>query len=58
VPVGDDAALAEAIEAILDDPPPSGCLRARAELFSVDRAVDNYLKLLLPSPPSGYQQQS
>jgi glycosyltransferase involved in cell wall biosynthesis len=58
VPIGDDAALAEAIEAILDDPPPSGCLRARAELFSVDRAVDNYLKLLLPSPPSGYQQQS
>jgi glycosyltransferase involved in cell wall biosynthesis len=53
VPVGDDPALAEAIEAILDDPPPSATLRARAELFSVDRAVDNYLKLLLPSPPSG-----
>jgi glycosyltransferase involved in cell wall biosynthesis len=53
VPIGDDAALAEAIEAILDDPPPSGRLRTRAELFSVDRAVDNYLKLLLPSPPSG-----
>jgi glycosyltransferase involved in cell wall biosynthesis len=53
VPVGDDAALAAAIEAILDDPPPSGSLRARAELFSVDRATDNYLKLLLPSPPSG-----
>jgi glycosyltransferase involved in cell wall biosynthesis len=57
LPIGDDAALAAAIEAILDDPPPSGRLRARAELFSVERAVDNYLKLLLPSPPSGYQQQ-
>jgi glycosyltransferase involved in cell wall biosynthesis len=50
VPVGDHAALAEAIEAILDDPPPSATLRARADLFSVDRALDNYLQLLLPSP--------
>jgi glycosyltransferase involved in cell wall biosynthesis len=58
VPVGDAAALAEAIEAILDDPPPAERLRARAELFSVERAVDNYLKLLLPSLPSGQQQQS
>jgi glycosyltransferase involved in cell wall biosynthesis len=48
VPVGDDAALAGAIETVLDDPPPSERLRGRAELFRVDRAVDNYLRLLYP----------
>jgi glycosyltransferase involved in cell wall biosynthesis len=58
VPIGDDEALARAIEAILDDPPPAERLRARAELFSVDRAVDKYLKLLLPSLPSRQQQQA
>ncbi len=58
VPIGDDTALAKAIEAILDDPPPAERSRARAELFSVDRAVDNYLKLLLPSLPSRQQQQA
>jgi hypothetical protein len=58
VPIGDDEALARAIEAILDDPPPAERLRARAELFSVERSVDNYLKLLLPSRPSRQQQQS
>lgn len=56
VPVGDDAALAKAIEAVLDDPPPAARLRARADLFSVDRVVDNYLELLFSSPPSGPQQ--
>jgi glycosyltransferase involved in cell wall biosynthesis len=49
VPVGDDAALAHSIEQALDDPPPSERLRARAELFSVDRAADNYLRLLFPA---------
>ncbi len=48
VPVGDEAALARAIEAMLDDPPPTERLRARAGLFSVQRAVDSYLKLLFP----------
>ena len=48
VPTGDDEALAEAIESVLDDPPPPGRLRARAELFTVDRAIDHYLKLLFP----------
>ena len=48
VPVGDDAALARAIEQVLDAPPPAERLRARAELFSVDRAVDRSLELLFP----------
>jgi glycosyltransferase involved in cell wall biosynthesis len=50
VPIGDHAELAMAIEAVLDDPPPAERLRARAELFSVDRAVDNYLKLAHQPP--------
>jgi glycosyltransferase involved in cell wall biosynthesis len=49
VPVGDDAALARAIEDTLDDPPPAELLRGRAGLFSVDRAVDGYLRLLFPA---------
>jgi glycosyltransferase involved in cell wall biosynthesis len=48
VPVGDEAALARAIEGTLDDPPPAERLHARAGLFSVQRAVDSYLTLLFP----------
>jgi glycosyltransferase involved in cell wall biosynthesis len=50
VPIGDHAELAMAIEAVLDDPPSAEGLRTRAELFSVDRAVDNYLKLAHQPP--------
>jgi len=46
VPVGDDAAMAEAIKMVLNAPPHPGILRQRAELFSVDRAVDQYEALL------------
>ena len=47
-PVGDPEALAEAMERELDDPRDAERLRARAlELFGVDRAVDQYEKLLL-----------
>jgi glycosyltransferase involved in cell wall biosynthesis len=46
VPVGDDAAMAGAIIKILDAPPPAEELRARAALFSVGRAVDQYLDLM------------
>jgi glycosyltransferase involved in cell wall biosynthesis len=53
VPVGDDAALARAIEQVLDNPLPSERLRARADLFSVDRAVDNSLSLLFRSHDAG-----
>jgi glycosyltransferase involved in cell wall biosynthesis len=48
VPIGDAAALAAAIEQALDNPPPSERLRARAGLFSVERAVVNSLELLFP----------
>ena len=47
-PVGDPEALAEAMERELDDPRDAEKLRRRAaELFSVDRIVDQYEKLLL-----------
>ena len=48
VPVGDDAALADAILATLAEMPDSARLRARGATFSVERAVDRYLDLMLP----------
>jgi glycosyltransferase involved in cell wall biosynthesis len=57
VPVGDVAALAAAISNVLDDPPSSEVLRARAQLFTVERAAKRYLELLLrqdqQSPSAG-----
>jgi glycosyltransferase involved in cell wall biosynthesis len=47
VPVGDDAALAQAILAVLETPPDPDRLRARATIFSVDHVVDRYLQVLL-----------
>lgn len=47
VPVGDDAALARAIVATLDQPLAPERLRDRARLFSVDHAVECYLDVLL-----------
>jgi len=47
VPVGDDQALAEAILATLDAPRDSARLQTRAADFSVERAVNEYLKVLL-----------
>lgn len=46
VPVGDDAALADAIVRLLDAPPDPQTLRARAEYFNVTRAVDSYEQIL------------
>ena len=46
VPVGDPAAMAQAILATLDAPPDRGLLQKRASLFSVDRAVEQYLDVL------------
>lgn len=43
VPVGDDAALAKAIFSVLERPPDPERMRARAMMFSVDRATDRYL---------------
>jgi len=47
VPVGDDEALANAIEATLDATIDREALRARAREFDVDRAVERYLDVLL-----------
>jgi len=47
VPVGDDAALAQAMEAALEAPPDRDALRRRASFFSAERAVEQYEKILL-----------
>lgn len=46
VPPGDDVALAHAINVTLANPPDSSRLRARAFLFTVERATLRYLELL------------
>jgi glycosyltransferase involved in cell wall biosynthesis len=46
VPVGDDAVLAKAILSVLETPSDPDRLRARADLFSVDRVADQYLRVL------------
>ena len=52
VPVGDDAALARAICATLDKAPHRGRLIQRGKFFSVDRAVEQYERLLLGTDPA------
>lgn len=47
VPVGDCKALADAIAATLDEPPPRERLQRRAQRFTADRAADEYLDVLL-----------
>ena len=47
VPVGDDTALAQALLASLDNPPHRERLLGRARQFSVARAVEQYLSVLL-----------
>jgi glycosyltransferase involved in cell wall biosynthesis len=47
VPPGDDAALAAAILATLDAPPPAASLRERAGFFSVERAAAQYERVML-----------
>ena len=46
VPVGDEAALAEAMEQVLDQPPDKQMLQQRAMDFSTDQAVAAYENLL------------
>lgn len=46
VPVGDAEALAGALAATLDDPPPRAMLRERASAFSLERALDAWERLL------------
>lgn len=55
VPVGDAAALAKAIESVLDSPPERVRLRARARHYRADRVAERYLEVLLGvagTPPS------
>ena len=47
VPTGDDAALARALCATLEKAPPRERLIERGRFFSVDRAVEQYERLLL-----------
>lgn len=47
VPVGDAAALATAMESVLDSPLERERLRARARYYSADRAAGRYLEVLL-----------
>jgi glycosyltransferase involved in cell wall biosynthesis len=47
VPVGDPAALADAILALLDEPTDAGRLKARAAEFGLDASADRYLEVLL-----------
>jgi len=49
VPVGDDAALAKAMEEALEARPDRDALRRRASFFSVERATEQYEKILLDS---------
>jgi glycosyltransferase involved in cell wall biosynthesis len=46
VPVGDEAALADAILATLDEPTPTATLRARAAAYALPTVVDRYETLL------------
>ena len=46
VPVGDDTALAAAMERLLDDPPDRAMLRARAQCFSLDASAAGYDRLI------------
>lgn len=47
VPVGDVAALADAIAATLDAPPDREALKHRAEMFTTDRSAEAYAEILL-----------
>ena len=51
VPVGDPAALANALAATLDEPPDPARLRARADDFSAATVTESYLALLRRSGP-------
>jgi glycosyltransferase involved in cell wall biosynthesis len=47
VPIGDPDAMASAILTILQDAPDTTRTRQRAEMFSIEASVDQYLNLLL-----------
>ena len=47
VPVGDDRALAHAINFIIDQPPDAALLRARSTEFTAERAAERYLDVFM-----------
>ena len=47
VPVGNDSALAEAMERVLDSPPDKDALLARAQEFSLNASVDLYERMIV-----------
>lgn len=49
--VGDSRALADTLLATLEEPPPRERLQHRAQYFSVERAADGYLDVLLGDTP-------
>jgi glycosyltransferase involved in cell wall biosynthesis len=53
VPVGDVDALARAMLDVLGRPPDRDALRARARSFSVERATERYLRVLLAGADRG-----
>lgn len=57
VPVGDAVALAAAMTESLADTHDTAALKARAQDFSIDKAVDRYLELLFPQASSGTHPQ-
>jgi glycosyltransferase involved in cell wall biosynthesis len=52
VPVGDACSLADAICRTLDAPKDRDFLRARGGEFSIEKAVDNYRRILLEDRPA------
>jgi glycosyltransferase involved in cell wall biosynthesis len=57
VPVGDDAALATAIDASLRNRPDPDALRHRAASFSMERTTESYLQLLASVPERHFAPQ-
>jgi len=47
VPVGNDAALAGAVEGILDQLPDRARLEKRVDAFAIDQITERYLEVLL-----------
>jgi glycosyltransferase involved in cell wall biosynthesis len=58
VPMRDDAALAGAIADLLDSPTDPAMLRARANAFTADRAMDQYEEMLTQEAPYPAQATS
>ena len=57
IPVGDDAALAQAMAATLEAPPPASQLKEAARPYAIEAAADAYLSVMgLPARPIASMQ--